>query len=91
MNDTDTIKSIHLDVAYGSELADQGLEDALADMLSVAPDVYVRISQAHGPGGGWPEIEFRGPDSQLRAMLREKYGADGKNGESVAFYMGEED
>lgn len=89
---TEEVKTLELDVAYGNGPDDSDdFESTLADMLSVAPNTFARVVNPHGPGGGAPVVAFRGPDRELRRLLREKYGADGKQGESVSFYMGEED
>jgi hypothetical protein len=81
---TDEVKTIQLDVA------EQDLLEALLEMTEGTTISY-RVVKLHGPGGGWPVVAFTGKDRELRRMLVDHYGAGDGSGESVAFYMGEED
>jgi hypothetical protein len=81
---TDEVKTIELDVA------EQDLLEALLEMTEGTTISY-RVVKLHGPGGGWPVVAFTGKDRELRRMLVDHYGAGDGSGESVAFYMGEED
>lgn len=87
MTDTTTLKTIELDV-YEGDGPNDSLAQALFDMGLDGAITY-RIVNPRGPGGGNPVIAFTGTDADLRRMLREQYGADGVQGETVEFYMGD--
>lgn len=57
--------SVDLDVLYG---ADEELEDVLA-MMTAGTAVTTRVMEEHGPGGGWPLVNFTGPAEELVIVL----------------------
>lgn len=64
---------IVMDVAFahGPEL-DAYLERLLADT-----QVTATVLREHGPGGGWPEVEFVGPRDHLVYVAVYHVGPDG--------------
>jgi hypothetical protein len=88
---TDEVKTIELDVSYGNEPPyTETLLDALMQMTKDTGISY-RVVNPHGPGGGNPVVAFTGTDRELRKMLVDQYGAGDGSGESVSFYMGDDD
>lgn len=93
---TDEVKSIQLDITdegwTEEELGGNSENFPLNVLMAMTKGTTIsyRIVQLRGPGGGWPVIEFTGKDRELRKMLVDHYDA-GAGGESVAFYMGDDD
>lgn len=59
-------KLTQVDVAY-----ETSLEDVLTDWGNLFPNVYFRIVERIGSGGGWPELEVVGSETDLAKFLEE--------------------
>lgn len=58
------MRSIQLDVSFGST---ETVQDAIREMTEDT-EITGRVVIEHGPGGGWPVVEFTGPDDEITRL-----------------------
>jgi len=65
---------ISLDIAFADD--EETFADALERLAAAVPSAWVRVLEAHGPGGGWPSVEVLLDEGDLDRL--------------AAFYNGDE-
>lgn len=72
--------------ATEDELADEVTADELCTTIPF-PGVHALLLTEHGPAGGNPVYRIEGPLPELVKWLKDVYGCDSPQGESVAFFI----
>lgn len=59
------MKSVQLDVVFGESLeTPETVQDAIKEMTE-GTEITGRVVTDVGPAGGWPVVEFTGPESEI--------------------------
>jgi hypothetical protein len=66
--------TVELDVAFGEV---GGSLDKAISALTADTAVTSRVLVEHGPGGGWPVVEFHGTPGDVLVLLRRYFVNDG--------------
>ncbi len=72
--------TIQLDTCYNEQT--ETIEGVIAD-FSAELGITGTVVNPHGPGGGWPIVEWKGTKEQLRKLAIVHYGADETMSETV--------
>ena len=65
--------TVQLDTCYNEQT--ETIDGVIAD-FSAEFDITGTVVDPHGPGGGWPIVEWTGTKDQLRKLAMAHYGAD---------------
>lgn len=81
---------VYLDLDIVPATEDEQADEITADEICTTtpfPGVHALLLTEHGPAGGNPIYRIEGPLPQLVHWLKNVYGADTPEGNSLAFYV----
>lgn len=78
MTDTayiDTLKryTVELDTVFGEASDEETIEDTCSKLAAGVAGIRWKVVNLHGPGGGWPIVEWNGTRGQLYHLLLDHY------------------